>query len=360
MFCTLYPQGKQDDLFRDPGQIPYTLAKNYSDVQAELVTCADVHDSALDRVERFRTIRIGKRIHNGSLAGLWYLLLNAKRIDWLNLYHCRKQTLLLARFYKLLYKKGKVYVKLDAGLQTVQKLEENPDYLELFHKLENIADLISTESQVAVERISRLSNKSIHCVPNGVYLKPADEGTERENIFLTVARIGSPEKNDDLLMEAFAKISDQCDWKLILVGNIKQGFSSFINEYFEKHSMLKDRVLFTGPIYDRKDLATVYSRAKVFVLPSAFENYSLACVEALCNGCYVILSDQVTPYREFTNDFRYGTISEVNNVGVLAEKLLEATRNMYTRELHKSIVDYANSLFSWELICEKLYDALNK
>lgn len=359
MFCTLYPQGKQDDLFRDPGQIPYTLAKNYPDVQAELVTCADVHDSALDRVERFRTIRIGKRIHNGSLAGLWYLLLYAKRIDWLNLYHCRKQTLLLARFYKLLYKKGKVYIKLDAGFQTVRKLEENADYLKLFHKFENVADMISTESQVAVEKISSLAKKTIQCVPNGVYLKPAVEGTERENTFLTVARIGSPEKNDDLLMEAFARVSDQCDWKLVLVGNIESDFNSFIKEFFEKNPDLINRVLFTGPIYDRKELATMYSRAKVFVLPSAFENYSLACAEALCNGCYVILSDQVTPYHEFTNNFRYGTISEVNNVDALAEKMLEATRIMYTGELQKSISSYASSLFSWESICTKLYNALN-
>ena len=85
MFCTLYPQGKQDDLFRDPGQIPYTLAKNQANVRAELVTCAALDDSVLDRADSFKTSRIGKRIHNGSMVGLWYLLRHAKRIDWLNL-----------------------------------------------------------------------------------------------------------------------------------------------------------------------------------------------------------------------------------------------------------------------------------
>ena len=359
MFCTLYPQGKQDDLFRDPGQIPYTLAKNYPDVQAELVICADVEDSALDSVERFRTIRIGKRIHNGTLAGLSYLVRNARKTDWLNLYHCRKQSLLLARFYKLLNKHGKVYVKLDAGFQTIHKLEEDTDYLKVFRKLEKAADMISAESQIAIERIGKISKKAIHYVPNGVYLKPADETEERENVFLTVARIGSPEKKDDLLMEAFAKIADQCDWKLILVGNINPDFRLFIEEYFKKNTNLKNRVLFTGPVYDRKELAKVYSKAKVFVLPSQYESFGLACVEALQNGCYVILSDQVTPYREFTNDFRYGTIVEVNNVEALAEKMLVTTQNPYTEESYGQIANYANRTFSWEAICEKVYDDLN-
>lgn len=346
-------------MFRDPGQIPYTLSKNHPDVQSELVTCAALDESVLDRVDGFRTIQIGKRIHNGTLAGLLYLARNARKTDWLNLYHCRKQSLLLARLYKFLNKHGKVYVKLDAGFQTIHKLEEDTDYLKVFHKLENTADIISAESQIAVERIGKVSKKQIHYIPNGVYLRPADEIDGRENAFLTVARIGSPEKNDDLLMEAFAKIADQCDWKLMLVGNIDPNFNLFIEEYFKKNPNLKNRVLFTGPIYDRKELAKVYKKAKVFVLPSEYESFGLACVEALKNGCYVILSDQVTPYREFTNDFRYGQIAEVNNIDILADKMLEATRNQYTSDIYDEISDYANRLFSWNSICEKLHDDLN-
>lgn len=358
LFCTLYPEGKTDDLFRDPGQIPYTLAKNFPEVQSKLVTCGIPYKNVLNSIDNFETIKMKNYLHSSLLVGLIYLFFHAKEIDWLNLYHCRRQTLLLSKFYKTLNKGGKVYVKLDAGFQTIQLLKECKNYLKTFHKIGKVADIISAESKVAVDELNGLTRAEIYQIPNGIFLEDIEEKVSRKNIFLTVARIGSPEKNDNLLMEAFAQISNQCNWNLMLVGDVESGFKGYIKNYFEKFPHLKERIIFTGNITSRKELAAIYQSAKVFVLPSSFENFSLACIEALQSGCYVVLSDQVTPYREFTNNFKYGTISAVNNVKDLAEKMLATSKKEFTEKLSREISDYAGANFTWKSICQELYEIL--
>ncbi len=359
LFCTLYPQGERGDLFRDPGQIPYNLAVSFDDVSSELVTCGIDENIPFFDNKRYKVIKIDKLFNSYLLAGMAYLLLHARDIDWLNLYHCRRQTLILAKFYKLLNRRGKVYVKLDAGFQTIELLRKKEGYLKTFRRLNLIADLMSVESKTMVESLNELSCRKLIQVPNGTYLQDVKETIEKKNVFLTVARIGSPEKNNDLLMEAFAKIADRCNWNLMMVGNINADFKPYIKSFFDKYPYLKERVEFVGNIDSRKELTKIYKNAKVFVLPSLYENFSLACVEALQNGCYTILSDQVTPYMELTNSFQYGIITRVNDVDDLANKMLEATRLELNDSFINDISEYARINFSWSSICSKLYKMLD-
>lgn len=357
-FCTLYPEGNKGDLFRDPGQIPYNLAKCFSNVNSMLVACNIPEDNCLPEIKRFRTQKIDKLMNNYFLTGIMYLVRNAKKIDCLNLYHCRRQTLIFSRIYKLLNRKGKVYVKLDASFQTLEKLRNDRAYLNVFLKLCSATDVISAEANTVIEGLNALGDKRIENIPNGAFLEEVDDNIVKEKIFLTVARVGAPEKNDNILMEAFAKIANQCDWSLMLVGPIEEKFNSFISGYYEKYPSLRDRVKFTGNIDNRKELATLYQRASVFVLPSAYENFSLACTEAMHNGCYVILSDQVTPYREFTNDFKFGKICKVGSVDDLSDKMLEVSKLDFTEEMANEIATYSGDNFTWDKICIKLYSVL--
>ena len=357
-FCTLYPEGNKGDLFRDPGQIPYNLAKNFPDIVSSFVACDIPMENALPRVNRFSTTKITRWLNNNLLTGLIYLACHARDIDWLNLYHCRRQTLLLSRAYKLLNKRGKVYVKLDAGFQTLHKLENDKEYLNVFRKIISVVDVVSAESSAAVDGINELVERKIKKIPNGAFLENDNNEIARKNIFLTVARIGSPEKKDDLLMEAFARIADQCDWNLKLVGPIDRRFNEYTDSYFKRYPFLKDRVIFTGNIDSRKDLSSLYRESKIFVLPSEYESFSLACIEAMQNGCYVILSDQVTPYKEFTNDLKYGVIFEMGNVDDLSRKMIATSKINLNKEFAGEISDYATENFTWDKICTDLYSIL--
>lgn len=54
-------------------------------------------------------------------------------------------------------------------------------------------------------------------IPNGS-TKNFSEINKKQNLFLTSGRIGAPEKNNELLLEAFAKIATKCDWNMKFVG----------------------------------------------------------------------------------------------------------------------------------------------
>ena len=94
------------------------------------------------------------------------------------------------------------------------------------------------------------------------------------------------------------------------------------------------------------------------MLPSKFENFSLACVEALANGCYLILSDQVSPKLDFTDDWKYGMEVKVNDVDDLADKMLKVTQMNIDEKLISEIISYARENFLWENICDRLHDVL--
>ncbi len=94
----------------------------------------------------------------------------------------------------------------------------------------------------------------------------------------------SPVKNHAFLLEAFALLAkERSDVKLLLVGE-----GDLQAQMQEKAQQLQvaDQVLFVGAQYDT---APFYSVMDAFVLPSVFEGFPVALVEAQTNGlpCYV-------------------------------------------------------------------------
>ena len=103
----------------------------------------------------------------------------------------------------------------------------------------------------------------IEYIPNGFY---DFEGTDftpdfskKENIILAVGRIGTYQKNTELLLETFAAVADEMlGWTVRIVGNIEERFQSYIKEYFERRPDLRERVIFVGLVSDRKQMAEEY------------------------------------------------------------------------------------------------------
>ena len=181
---------------------------------------------------------------------------------------------------------------------------------------------------------------------------------KKRMFFFTAGRIGAPEKNNEIMLEAFAKVSNKCDWELHFVGKVDESFSKYTEKFLNEHSNLRERVKFLGEVTNREELYGIYAENKVFMLTSKFENFSLACVEALANGCYLILSDQVSPKIDFTDDWKYGIEVKVNDVDDLADKMLEVSQMNIDEKMVNDIIEYARKNFLWENICEKLHNIL--
>lgn len=358
-FVTLHPAGTNVDLVKDEGQIPYTLCK-YHDIDAEIVTChIDNKTANLDVVPGLKVKHFPYLINN-ALTGAIYILLNAKKVDWLNIYFAGRQAYLWTRLYKILNKQGKVYLKLDMDFRSSDLYEKNLKERVIFSKNTDVVDLVSVESEALKNKIQKYSNKEILLIGNGVSeinIIPKRE-QERENTFLTVARLGTKQKATDILLEAFAKSANKHNWNLKLVGTIEDSFKPYINEYLKRYPELTNRVQFIGPINNRETLYNEYCNAKVFVLPSRWESYGISCAEALSCGCSLILSDSIPPAKEMTANGRYGKIIKAGSVDELSKAFFDATNLKYTPQDIVERIEYAKKEFSWERICAKLYETM--
>lgn len=145
--------------------------------------------------------------------------------------------------------------------------------------------------------------------------------SQKENIFLTVGRIGSYQKNSEMFLQAL-KMIDLKGWKVVFIGPIEKNendFRVYINSFFQDNPHLKNVVLFTGPIYDKKVLWEWYNRAKVFVFTSRFESFGIVLMEAFRFRDYM-LSTKVG-FAEEAISYGYGDFLEQEDVNALAVKL---------------------------------------
>lgn len=106
----------------------------------------------------------------------------------------------------------------------------------------------------------------------------------KDKYFLYVGN-AYPHKNLEVLLRAFWDVSGA---KLILVGK-----DDFFYKRLRQSDLVRalgNRVIFKTKVSDSA-LMTFYKNAQAFVFPSLMEGFGLPALEALENGCPVIVSD---------------------------------------------------------------------
>ncbi|MBC7428766.1 MAG: glycosyltransferase family 4 protein [Bacteriovorax sp.] len=136
-------------------------------------------------------------------------------------------------------------------------------------------------------------------------------------------------KNQLLLIEAFAKISNQVEQDLVLIGNGKKYLEQCKNKVEELK--LSSRVHFLANV-SFSDLPIFYQTADLFCFPSHFEGFGIPIVEALFSKTPVITSfgscfpESAGPDSEFIdplslNDLSAKILKVLNDVS-LQEKMI--------------------------------------
>ncbi|MCL2100103.1 MAG: glycosyltransferase [Fibromonadales bacterium] len=177
----------------------------------------------------------------------------------------------------------------------------------------------------------------------------------KQNTILTVGRIGTKQKANDILLTAFAMAADKLpSWKLRLAGPIHPDFNGFIDNYFKNFPDLKRRVEFLGNVTDKEKLYAEYARAKIFALTSAAEGAPNVVAEALFHGCFTITSE-VDAANDITDNGNCGRSFPIGDFNALAKILLEVCPNekIWQSSAEKSI-QYAKSNFDWDLISNRI------
>lgn len=166
---------------------------------------------------------------------------------------------------------------------------------------------------------------------------------EKENIILSVGRIGNYQKNTDMMLDAFKKV-DFKNWKVFMIGPItdsfflkgKSGYEEVIEQFFNENPSLREYVFFTGPIYDPKTIFEFYLRSKVFLLTSRHEGFGNVQSEAAALGCYTVSTD-VGGADIVSNNWQFGTKIEQEDSDGLADVLNKITHGDLEINLSKQI-----------------------
>ena len=110
---------------------------------------------------------------------------------------------------------------------------------------------------------------------------------ENKKIIMYVGNL-KPHKNLERLLEAYSKIKDIDDTRLLLVGKAFSNYNGL--EEKEKTLNIKNKVIHTG-IVSQGELVDLYNLADLFIFPSLYEGFGIPILEALACGTPVISSN---------------------------------------------------------------------
>ena len=145
-------------------------------------------------------------------------------------------------------------------------------------------------SAYTAERVARAGSdpERIRVVVPGTDPAPTANGPPAgEPTMLLCVGALVPRKGQDVLVHALA-LERARRWRCVLAGSIGRdpGFVLRVRRLVEEED-LGDRIEFAGEC-SGEELAGLYHRASVFVLPSYFEGYGMALTEAIARGLPVI------------------------------------------------------------------------
>jgi L-malate glycosyltransferase len=371
-YVCIFPHLYNFQLIKDVGMIPYTMGKLFK-YHASIVTYANDEYSYMEhdlKDENFELNFIKKRFKNHKYDIILYLLSQSRNIDVLQVFHFHDTLNILIYFliYRALNWNGKIYAKLDADYNLTTFLAEDKGFWPLVRNfiLKYLVDVLSVETE---ENYYRLLNSNLNYhgkliyMPNGVDILIKDHELRidhKKDYILTVGRLGSSEKATEVLMEAFSKIKNLNNWKLILVGDFEDQFQDYVHKYFQNNPHLREMVIFAGFIEDRERIYQYYAQSKIFCLTSRRESFGIALVEAAYFGDYLVSTD-VGGARDVLKVTNYGELFEIDNLEVLTRILEELINNWDKYEQNpRQKMNLMEENFSWSHLCEKLHEKLNK
>jgi glycosyltransferase involved in cell wall biosynthesis len=130
----------------------------------------------------------------------------------------------------------------------------------------------------------------IHVVPNGVEVDRYSPGPPSrkaefgaDQLFSYVGRL-DPEKNVDLLLDAFLRVDPPAGTRFVVVGG-------GANRRRLQRRYDDGRIAFTGVITDEQQRIELLRSTDAFFLPSSVEGLSLAMLEAMACGCATVATD---------------------------------------------------------------------
>lgn len=146
--------------------------------------------------------------------------------------------------------------------------------------------------------------------------------------FLFVGRIVR-DKGINELVEAFMRVREGCNVRLLLVGQYEDNLDPVSEETRMRIEKCED-IVYAGPQYGR-DLLAYYAVSDSFVFPSYREGFPNTVLEAGAMGLPSIVTD-INGSREIIKDGKNGMIIPPRSVETLAEAMLRMVEDKTMRK----------------------------
>lgn len=375
-FVTILYWARNVDLVKMTGQIPYFMHLHHG-FDSTLVTYRvdESYPYLRNEVKGLKIHFLEKigRLGPVEKAVVKYIAHRSKDIAILNLYHYTLETMIYGILYKFFNPKGFLYIELDDDLSFLQRINSlcgypvNPFKKLLFRSIEfffiKLSNLFVIESRLGLQlirnRAKKISRKTIYS-PYGIdfnyilkHFPNVKTFDDKEDIIITVGRIGTFQKNNEMLLEALKHV-DLKSWSVYFIGPIENNFKENIAQFYAENSMLKEKIVFLGEISDRYELYKWFDKAKIFCLTSRNESFGIVLAEALHFGNYILTTNVITA-NDVTNNGELGTIINHDDIGTLSKKINELISNSeIIRFKQQAIIEHARKNFVWDKIVENL------
>lgn len=188
-----------------------------------------------------------------------------------------------------------------------------------------------------------LSNNNVEIIPVPYSFKVPEVITDKDNFCLHVSSIYQERKNVIRLIKAAKKYN----FKLVLAGNK----GTDIQYYPIQNAIGNSPNIKVMGFVSTEELLSLYSKAKVFALPSLNEGVGIVALDAALFGCEIVITKTGGP-KEYYN----GLAIEVNpydidDIGTAINKMLKETH--FQPMLQKHIINN----YSIEKISKKIENA---
>lgn len=199
-------------------------------------------------------------------------------------------------------------------------------------------------------RSKNIVSDKIIAIPNAIQ-KINNQMSRKENSVLFCGRIIHNPKNVFFLIKLWKSLQRYKNWQLIIVGDGEdlQRLKSLAKR---KHI---NNVFFTGFV----DPSDYYCEAKILVLPSFSEGFSMALLEGMTHGCVPIVFDACPSYYDIIEDGESGFIAN-NNKDYINKCEFLMTHPVSLKEMSAKAKSRVDNLFPMDVITDKWVQLFNE
>ena len=360
--------------YKDCGMFLYTLAKSFSWKSTYVYYKTRESDTIWNQEfsSYVNTICIGETSDYKKQIELAKIFLkeHIHEFDVIMFFNYGSTIWKLARYCKRLKPDIIVYSKLDMGMGGFEHFCGNKPCMWIRNYAEKLksqyVDFFTVETKSYYDALSKTSvfKNRLGYLPNGVSTLDVDvsaiDSIQKENIVITVGRLGEYVKNNELLLDAIKLLPNDIvkKWKFMFIGPSTEAFIKTVKNFKERYPEKADSIILTGNITDRMQLYTYCRQAKIICMTSRYESICLVTLEAMYFGAYPVITD----YSEFTIDTtdggKYGTVVELENVTALVKALVKTMSDKDLASKGKKCQEYARKIFGYDELASKLNSLL--